>query len=55
MIVVFTKDLQVIEVQRQMWMGLPRLDVIDVDDNPMLGRSPACHTAAAVFLERLIP
>jgi hypothetical protein len=36
-------------------MGLPRLDVINVDNNPMLCCSPARHTSAAVFLERPIP
>jgi hypothetical protein len=54
-IIVFTENLQIIEVERQMWMSLPRLDVIDVNDSSMLCRSPARHASAAVFLERLIP
>jgi len=51
-IIIFTKNLQIIEVQRQMGMGLPRLDMIDVDDNPMLCRSPAGSVAKTDMGER---
>ena len=55
MMIVSAKDLQIPEVQREMRVRFPGLDVIYMDNDTMLCRPPACHAPAAILLERLIP
>jgi hypothetical protein len=55
MMIVSAKDLQNPEVQREMRVRFPGLDVIHMDKDPILCRPPACYAPAAILLERLIP
>jgi hypothetical protein len=55
MIIVSAKDLQNPEVQREMRVRFPGLDVIPMDNYTILCRPPACHAPAAILVERLIP
>ena len=48
--IVFTKNVKILEVQRQMRVGFPGLDMIHINSYPMLGRSSAGHAPAAVIL-----
>jgi hypothetical protein len=51
MIIVFAEDLQIPEIQREMRMRLPGLDMVHVNHHPMLCRPPAGHAPATVFFQ----
>jgi hypothetical protein len=43
MIIVFAEDLQIPEIQREMRVRFPGLDMVHVDNHRMFCRSPICH------------